>query len=135
MRPEPAVAVSLSLPEPVPESSIYSIKITDQQKLWFLLKNISVFDCIEWFNSQSIVKTAELNAESADLRKITFETDLGWSFDSFIEAGKFIISERSVSRPGTTKYLTDAGASVGDILHIRKVNDFTFTLSLERKNG
>lgn len=132
MLPEPAAAVSPSLPEIL---NTFSIKITDQQKLWFLLKNISVFDCIEMFHRQSIVKISEITDSPETYRKNVFETDLGWTFESFIEAGKFIISERSASRPGTTLYLTESGASVGDILHITKTDDFKFSVTLEKKHG
>lgn len=99
------------------------------------MKNISVFDCLELFQKHSIVRPNETETLPDQFKKIKFETDLGWSFDSFIEAGKFIISERSTARPGTTKYLTDANATVGDIIHIRKIDDFHFSLSLEKNHG
>jgi len=107
----------------------YTILVRDEQHLWFLEKGIPVFDILDWFSPQSISDKEGNSIKSGfPLVPITFETDLGWNFTSSIENGKFLISERSQSRPGTHQFLKEAGVKPGDQIQIEKLNEFTFKL-------
>jgi len=114
-------------------SQTYKLQIKDDNQLWFLEKNISVFDCLEFFEKDSIVDKdgKSLLTESEPIKNI-FETDLGWSFESFIEKGKFYISERSASRSGTAKFIKESNFKIGDSLIIEKVEKYKFKLSTQR---
>lgn len=110
---------------------ILTIPIKDEQQLWLLEKSIPVFDCLEFFPKTS-VKKADGSGWVEPLVPITFETDVGWSFSTVIEYGKFIISERSQSRPGTTLYLKESGAKPGDKIQLYKLETHRFLLCLQR---
>lgn len=113
--------------------NIFQLKIKDENQLWFLEKNIPVFDCLEFFEKDSIVdKEGNPMKPGSEPRKNTFETDLGWSFESFIEKGKFYISERSLSRPGTAKFIKESALKIGDSISIEKVEQYKFKLSSQR---
>lgn len=107
----------------------HRISVRDEQHLWFLEKGIPVFDILEWFSPQSITDR-EGNTFRAGLKPkpAIFETDLGWTFSSYIEKGKFLIAERSQTRPGTFLFLKEAGIKPGDSIQIEKLNEFTFRL-------
>ncbi|MCK6602740.1 MAG: hypothetical protein L6Q77_13070 [Bacteroidetes bacterium] len=107
----------------------HSILVRDEQHLWFLEKGIPVFDILEWFSPQSISDKAGNSIKPGlPLHPVTFMTDLGWSFSAAIENGKFLISERSQSRPGTYQFLKAAGVKPGDQIQIEKLDEFTFRL-------
>ncbi|NUQ81973.1 MAG: hypothetical protein HUU10_10215 [Bacteroidetes bacterium] len=108
------------------DTMTHRIRVRDDQHLWLLEKNIPVFDILEWFPAGTVD-----DAKSGTGEPVLFETSLGWSFRSVIEKSGFFISERSSSRPGTTRFIRESGLKPGQTLVIQKTGPQTFLLSTE----
>jgi hypothetical protein len=69
-----------------------TFEVKTEEEVWFYEKQINLFDVLEFFPFDAI-GTAE---KEGKLLKI--ETDLGWSFETDIEKGKFCFRKKSKSQ-------------------------------------
>ncbi|MGQ9805083.1 MAG: hypothetical protein ACUVRP_03280 [Chlorobiales bacterium] len=102
--------------------NVITFPIKSQEDVWFYEKQINLFDVLDFFPSDAI-ETAQ-----GEGKKILIETDLGWSFETDIEKGKFCFRNKSKSRNGTGKWVVDSGLKAGDTICIKKLGDYHYKL-------
>lgn len=101
-----------------------SVRTADD--VWFFEKQLSLFDILDFFPPDSI--------ESQDGKlgvPLTIETDLGWSFDTDIERGKYCFRKKAKSMPGTGKWVAESGLKAGDRICLEKLGNRSYRLSKE----
>jgi hypothetical protein len=103
-------------------AEIHTIPVRTEQELWFLEKQINVFDFLEYFPASAVAN----QSQKGDL--LEFETDLGWSFKTDIEAKTFVLRQKSKNQPGTGKWVKESGLQPGDNICIEKLSSHKFRL-------
>ncbi|MDX2128298.1 MAG: hypothetical protein SFU91_04610 [Chloroherpetonaceae bacterium] len=101
---------------------IKTFSVKSQDDLWFYEKQINLFDILEFFPFDAIG-----NGEKEG-KLIKIETDLGWSFETDIERGKFCFRKKSKSQPGTGKWVVESGLKAGDQIALEKLGEYHFRL-------
>ncbi|MCS7212334.1 MAG: hypothetical protein NZ844_11995 [Chloroherpetonaceae bacterium] len=102
------------------------IPVRTQEELWFFEKQINLFDILEFFPFDAIGKK-----DGTPGKTLIIETDLGWSFETDIEHGKFCFRKKSKSMPGTGKWVVESGLKVGDIICLEKLGEYHYKLYKE----
>ncbi|MBC8043525.1 MAG: hypothetical protein IAF08_08770 [Rhizobacter sp.] len=107
-------------------NEVRKFEVKSQEDVWFYEKQLNLFDVLDFFPPDAIEsKTGEHG------KPLTIETDLGWSFDTDIERGKFCFRKKSKSSDGTGKWVQASGLKAGDRIVIEKTGDRTYRLSKE----
>lgn len=101
---------------------IRTLPVKSQEDVWFYEKQINLFDILDFFPPDAIE-----NAQGEG-KKLLIETDLGWSFETDIEKGKFCFRKKSKSMPGTGKWVVESGLKPGDLIGIEKLGDYRYKL-------
>jgi hypothetical protein len=94
---------------------IRKIPIKSQEEVWFYEKQLNLFDILDFFPTDAI-ETAH-----GEGKKLLIETDLGWSFETDIEKGKFCFRKKSKSMNGTGKWVIESGLKAGDTICIENL--------------
>lgn len=81
---------------------------------------------LDFFPSDVVVQAGP-STGSAN-RKLTVETDQGWSFETQILAGSFILRNHSVSK-GTGRWVKEASLEPGDKIVIERLSEYEYRLS------
>jgi hypothetical protein len=102
---------------------VKKIPVKSQEEIWFFEKQINLFDVLDFFPSDAIETKDGLHGKS-----LLIETDLGWSFETDIERGKFCFRKKSKSMNGTGKWVSESGLLAGDHICIEKLNDYHYRL-------
>ena len=63
---------------------------------------------------------------------ITIETDLGFSFESDIQYGAWILRPRSPKQPGMMRWCKERGLAVGDSIVFESLGERRFAVRLEK---
>lgn len=103
-------------------TNIHHIPVKSDEDVWFLEKQINVFDFLDFFPRSSLAK------ENKKGELLHFETDLGWSFDTDIESKSFALRQKSKTRPGTGKWVRESDLKPGDKVNIEKLDDYRYRL-------
>jgi len=103
-------------------TTVRYIPIESEQDVWFLEKHFNVFDFLEFFPSSALA------SKDSKGKPVTVLTDLGWSFQTDIEPGTFVLRQKSKSKPGTGKWVKESHLSPGDKVGIEKIEEFTYRL-------
>jgi hypothetical protein len=98
------------------------IPVKSQEEVWFYEKQINLFDILDFFPLDAIASA------KGEGKKMLIETDLGWSFETDIERGKFCFRKKSKSMNGTGKWVVDSGLKAGEWICIEKLSDYHFKL-------
>jgi hypothetical protein len=112
-----------------------TIPVTERN-LWFLERSIPLFGLLDFFPTDSIgapVAGRSFPGES-QVKKLTMETDQGWSFTTDITSDSKIFRNSSRNR-GTGKWVVQAELKAGDKIVIEKLEDYRYRLMRERANG
>jgi len=105
-----------------------------KEDLWtFTERNVPLWDILELFPRDAIGARGPKDPPPAyEVRPITVETDLGWSFETDIQYGTWIFRPRSPGKPGMMKWCRERGLEEGDTIVFEKLEDRRFRLSLEK---
>ena len=96
-------------------------------------RNLSLWDVLEAFPSDAIGPRGPADAPRPyRVRPLTIDTDLGWSFESDIQYGTWMLRPRSPKQPGMMKWCRERGLEVGDTIVFEPAGDHRFTLRLEK---
>lgn len=107
------------------------------EDVWtFTQRNVPLWDVLEFFPADCIGPRGPADAPRPyEVRPITLETDLGWSFETDIQYGSWIFRPRSPAKPGMMKWCRERGLVPGDTIVFEAAGDRTFRLSLEKAEG
>jgi hypothetical protein len=105
-----------------------------KEDLWtFIERNVPLWDILELFPSDAIgARGPKDPPRPYEVRPITIETDLGWSFDADIQYGTWIFRPRSPRHPGMMKWCRERGLEEGDAIVFEQIAERRYRLSLEK---
>ena len=110
------------------------IPIRTKEDLWtFTERNVSLWDVLDFFPPDAIGPRGPSDApRSYEVKPVTIETDLGFSFDTDIQYGTWMFRPRSPKQPGMMKWCRERGLEVGDAIVLEKAGERRFALRLEK---
>ena len=110
------------------------IAIRSPEDVWtFTQRNVPLWDILELFPRDAIGPRGPKEPPPAyEVKPITIETDLGWSFETDIQFGSWVFRPRSPNRPGMMKWCRESGLEEGDALVFEKLGDRRYGLRLEK---
>ena len=116
---------------------VRSIPIRTKEDLWtFTERNVPLWDILDFFPADCIgPRGPGDDPRPYEVRAVTLETDLGFSFESDIQFGSWIFRPRSPKQPGMMKWCRERGLEVGDAIVIEKLGDRRYQLSLAKGGG
>jgi len=110
-----------------------TIEVTPRN-VWFLEKSIPLFGVLSFFPADSIGSPEHNRADPTipKGKKLTIETDQGWSFTTDITSDSRIFRNKSRNR-GTGRWVAGSGMVPGDKIVIEQLEEYRYTLRLEKK--
>jgi hypothetical protein len=110
------------------------IPVRTPEDVWtFTQRNVPLWDVLEFFPPDAIGPRGPADAPRPyEVRPVTIETDLGWSFETDIQYGSWIFRARSPAKPGMMKWCRDHALAPGDTIVFERTGERTYRLSLER---
>ena len=111
------------------------IPVRSPEDVWtFTQRNVPLWDVLEHFPSDSIGPRGPADAPRPyEVRPVTIETDLGWSFETDIQYGTWVFRPRSPKRPGMMRWCRERGLEPGDAIVFERTSDRVFSLKLAKK--
>jgi len=113
------------------------IPVRTAEDAWtFTQRNVPLWDVLEFFPPDSIGARGPSDAPRPyEVKPITIETDLGWSFETDIQYGSWVFRPRSPKQPGMMKWCRERGVAAGDAIVFARAGERTFRLRLEKASG
>ncbi len=115
-------------------SGIRKIHVKTEEELWLVTqRNVPLWDILDFFPSDAIgPRGPKDEPRPYDVRPVTIETDLGFTFETDIQYGSWIFRPRSPKQPGMMKWCRERGIEVGDALVFEQTGERRFRLTLEK---
>ncbi len=113
------------------------ISIRTKEDLWlFTERNVPLWDLLDFFPQDAIGPRGPSDPPpSYDVKPVTIETDLGFSFETDIQFGSWVFRPRSPKQPGMMKWCRERGLEVGDRIMFEQLGERRYRLSLEKGEG
>ena len=113
------------------------IPVRGPEDVWtFTQRNVPLWDVLEFFPPDAIGPRGPADAPRPyEVRPVTIETDLGWSFATDIQYGTWVFRPRSPKQPGMMRWCRERGLEPGDTLVFSRGHDRTFTLRLDKASA
>ncbi|NOT35332.1 MAG: hypothetical protein HOP12_14405 [Candidatus Eisenbacteria bacterium] len=106
------------------------------EDVWtFTERNLPLWDILELFPSDAIgPRGPKDDPRPYEVRPITIETDLDWSFETDIQYGSWVFRPRSPKQPGMMRWCRERGLAAGDTIVFEKLDARRFRLRLEKSD-
>ena len=113
------------------------IAVRHAEDVWtFTQRNVPLWDILEFFPLDAVGPRGPSDTPRPyDVKLITLETDLAWSFDTDIQFGSWIFRPRSPAQPGMMRWCRERGLEPGDSIVFEQVGERRFALRLEKPAG
>lgn len=113
------------------------IPVRGPEDVWtFTQRNVPLWDVLEFFPPDAIGPRGPADAPRPyEVRPVTIETDLGWSFATDIQYGTWVFRPRSPKQPGMMRWCRERGLEPGDTLVFTRGDGRTFTLRLDKASA
>ena len=108
-------------------AEVRKIPVT-KDNLWFLQKQISVFDMLEFFPRDAIGGPGEKPDPNAKL--LTIRTDAGFTIQTDIRRDRMTLRNRS-KISGTSKWMVERQVREGDYICFEKLSDYEYYMYKE----
>ena len=104
------------------------------EDVWtFTERNVPLWDILEFFPADAVGPRGPKDPPRPyEVKPVTIETDLGWSFETDIQYGTWVFRPRSPKQPGMMKWCQERGLGAGDAIVFDKTGERTFRLSLAK---
>lgn len=108
-----------------------------KEDLWtFTQRNVPLWDILDFFPADAIGPRGPKDPPRPhEVKPVTIETDLGWSFDTDIQYGTWVFRPRALREPGMMKWCRERGIEEGDALVFERTGERTYRLRLEKGTG
>jgi hypothetical protein len=105
-----------------------------KEDVWtFTERNVSLWDILDFFPPDAVGPRGPGDPPRPyDVRSLTIETDLGWSFETDIQFGSWVFRPRSPRQPGMMKWCRERDLSEGDALVFEELGERRYALRLEK---
>jgi hypothetical protein len=102
--------------------------------LWtFTQRNVPLWDLLDFFPADAIGPRGPKDPPPAyEVKPIVIETDLGFSFETDIQYGTWVMRPQAPTRPGMMKWCRERGLAEGDALVFERLGGRRYRLWLER---
>ena len=113
---------------------IRRIPVRGAADVWtFTQRNVSLWDILDFFPPDSVGPRGPADEPRPyEVRPVTIETDLGFSFETDIQFGSWVFRPRSPKQPGMMKWCRERGLEAGDSLVFEKLGERRYALRLEK---
>jgi len=113
------------------------IPVRNPQEVWtFTERNVPLWDILDLFPPDAVGPRGPKDAPRPyEVRPVTIETDLGFSFESDIQYGTWVFRPRSPKQPGMMRWCRESHLEPGDTIVFEKKDERRFALWLERGAG
>ncbi len=113
------------------------IPVRGPEDVWtFTQRNVPLWDVLEFFPRDAIGPRGPADAPRPyEVRPVTVETDLGWSFESDIQYGTWVFRPRSPKQPGMMRWCRERGLEPGDTIVFEHAGERAFRLRLEKRDA
>jgi len=110
------------------------IPVRGPEDVWtFTQRNVPLWDVLECFPPDAIGPRGPADAPRPyEVKPVTIETDLGWSFETDIQYGTWVFRPRSPAHPGMMRWCRERGLEPGDAIVFERAGERTFSLRLEK---
>jgi hypothetical protein len=110
------------------------IPVRGQEDVWtFTQRNVPLWDILDFFPADAIgPRGPKDDPPPYEVKPVTIETDLGFSFESDIQYGSWIFRPRSPKQPGMMKWCRERGIEAGDALAFERTGERNYRLTLEK---
>ena len=111
------------------------IPVRGPEDVWtFTQRNVPLWDVLEFFPPDAIGPRGPADAPRPyEVRPLTVETDLGWSFETDIQYGSWVFRPRSPKQPGMMRWCRERGLEVGDTIVFERTAERAYRLTLEKR--
>ena len=115
-------------------STTARIPVRTSEDVWtFTERNVPLWDILEFFPPDSIGPRGPKDPPRPyEVKPITIETDLGFSFESDIQYGAWILRPRSPKQPGMMRWCKERGLEAGDTIVFESLGERRFAVRLEK---
>jgi hypothetical protein len=109
------------------------IPVRTPEDVWtFTERNVPLWDILEFFPRDAIGPRGPKDPPRPyDVKPVTIETDLGWSFETDIQYGTWVFRPRSPRQPGMMRWCKEANLQPGDTIVFERTGERTFRLRRE----
>ena len=113
------------------------VLIRTEADVWTVTqRNLSLWDILDFFPSDAVGPRGPGDEPRPyEVRPITIETDLGFSFETDIQYGSWMFRPRSPKQPGMMRWCRERGIEVGDAIVFERAGERTYRLRLEKGSG
>jgi hypothetical protein len=110
------------------------IPVRSSEDVWtFTQRNVPLWDVLEFFPPDALGPRGPKDPPRPyEVRPITIETDLGWSFETDLQYGTWVFRPRSPQQPGMMRWCRERGLEPGDAIVFERLGDRRFALRLEK---
>lgn len=104
------------------------------EDVWtFTRRNVPLWDVLEFFPRDAVgPRGPKDEPRPYEVRPVTIETDLGFSFETDIQYGSWIFRPRSPRQPGMMRWCQERGIEAGDAIVFERIGERRYRLSLEK---
>jgi hypothetical protein len=113
------------------------IEVRTPEDVWtFTERNVPLWGILEFFPPDAIGPRGPADAPRPyEVKPITIETDLGWSFETDIQYGSWVFRPRSPKHMGMMRWCRERALVPGDAIVFEALGERRFALRLERPAG
>ena len=106
-----------------------------KEDVWtFTQRNVSLWDILDFFPQDCVGPRGPADPPRPyEVKPITIETDLGWSFETDIQFGSWVFRPRSPRLPGMMRWCRERALEAGDTLVFERLGERRYRLRLERR--
>ena len=110
------------------------IPVRTKEDLWtFTERNVPLWDILEFFPPDAVGPRGPKDPPRPyDVKPVTIETDLGFTFETDIQFGAWIFRPRSPKQPGMMRWCRERGLEVGDTIVFERLGERAYRLLLEK---
>ena len=110
------------------------IRIKTEADVWILTqRNLSLWDILDFFPADAVGPRGPGDAPRPyDVKPVTIETDLGFSFETDIQYGTWMFRPKSPKAPGMMRWCRERGIAAGDTVVFEKAGERRYRLRLEK---
>jgi hypothetical protein len=101
----------------------------------FTQRNVSLWDILDFFPGDALGPRGPGDTRPYEVKPVTIETDLGWSFETDIQYGSWVFRPRSPKQPGMMRWCRERGIAAGDTIVFESLGERRYRLSLEKQEG
>lgn len=103
------------------------------EDVWtFTQRGVSLWDILDFFPADAVGPRGPGDVRPYDVKPVTVETDLGFTFETDIQFGTWRFRPRSPREPGMLRWCRERGLAPGDALVFERAGERSYRLSLER---